>query len=42
MKGSIKIRLSKRNFHYGESIRGTFTLFAKKQITGHELVVHLI
>ncbi len=42
MKGNIKIRLSTRNFYYGEMIQGTFTLFAKKQITGHELVVHLI
>jgi len=42
MKGAIKVYLPRRNFHYGEDIAWTFTLHAKKEIVGQDLLVHLI
>lgn len=42
LKGTIHIHTYKRNYNYGEQIKGTFTLRAKKSIRWQDLSVHLI
>lgn len=42
MKGSIKLSLVKTSFSHGDTIKGNFTLIAKKPIDGNGLSVSLV
>lgn len=42
LKGKIDISLPKRAYNFGEKIRGSFKLYAKKDIECENLTVHLV
>lgn len=42
LKGSIVISLPTRIYNYGDTIQGTFTIYAKKDIIAQDLTAHLV